>query len=211
MSARRESLMTQPPDASLLPPSPAQQRSVLKPWEAAVALSPNTVDERLEQGAAEEGWRIVPKIHGASLGMSYVYVAPSGARFSSLQAARSSLHDGGTAALEAEQRAARSGSQSAEAAAAEAAAYQAVQEENLTLVRSESSKTGFKCVSYNKALGLRPYKLKVSGRDLGTFSTPVEAALAYARHMAAAADAELQQPVPGARIGARGQKRRAGE
>ena len=75
------------------------------------------------------------------------------------------------------------------AAAAEAAAYQAVHDENLTLVRSESSKTGFKCVSYNKALGLRPYKLKVSGRDLGTFSTPVEAALAYARHMAAAADA----------------------
>ena len=69
-----------------------------------MALSPATVDERLAPGAADEGWHIIPKVHGTRKTLSYIYVAPCGVRFGSMQAARDSLHDGGEEALKAEQR-----------------------------------------------------------------------------------------------------------
>ena len=55
-------------------------RSLL-PWEAREALSPATVDERLAPGAADEGWHIIPKVHGTRKTLSYIYVAPCGVRF----------------------------------------------------------------------------------------------------------------------------------
>lgn len=180
-----------------------------------MALSPATVDERLAPGAADEGWHIIPKVHGTRKTLSYIYVAPCGVRFGSMQAARDSLHDGGAEALKAEQRiaAGENVTNDPSVAAAEAAVLQAAADEGLTLERSEKSKTGFKCVSYNKALGKKPFKLKVEGKDIGTFAVAAEAALEYARLMARRRrqpqrEQREEQPLMDSQAGrGRGQKR----
>jgi len=69
--------------------------------------------------------------------------------------------------------------------AAKAALHQA-EAEGLTVLRSESSSTGYKCVFFNKRGESKPYKAQVrrgAGTQvtLGYFATPEEAALCYAR------------------------------
>jgi len=85
--------------------------------------------------------------------------------------------------------------------AVEAALRQAEAEE-LTLLRSESSSTGYKGVSFSSGRGAKPYQAQVrrGGRDksLGNFATVEEAALAYARspEAQAAVAAAAAPPAP---------------
>ena len=57
--------------------------------------------------------------------------------------------------------------------------------EGLTLLRSESSRTGYKCVGVISRSKSKPYKVEVQRGGklvyLGCFATPEEAALCYAR------------------------------
>ena len=73
--------------------------------------------------------------------------------------------------------------------------------EGLTLLRSESSSTGYKGVHFNsKSSAIRPYQAKVQrgGKNvsLGTFATAEEAALAYARASTWASTAVQAAPPP---------------
>ena len=64
-------------------------------------------------------------------------------------------------------------------------ALQQAEAEGLTLLRSESSNSGFKCVRFKSGNRMKPYKaeLRRGGQDvtLGLFATAEEAALCYAR------------------------------
>jgi len=80
-------------------------------------------------------------------------------------------------------------------------ALRQAQAEGLTLRRSESSSTGFRCVSFNSSSKNKPYQVKVwrGGNEvyLGRFTTPEEAALCYARSLEAqAAAAAPPEPPP---------------
>jgi len=82
---------------------------------------------------------------------------------------------------------------------AEAALRQA-EAERLTLLRSESSSTGFRCVSFNSSTKSKPYQATVwrGGKtvSLGRFTTPEEAALCYARSPEAQAAAAAPPEPP---------------
>ena len=70
-------------------------------------------------------------------------------------------------------------------------ALRLVEAEGLTLLRQESSRTGYKGVSWHKRPEAKPYKAQVwrGGKTvaLGYFATAEEAALVVARDAAAAA------------------------
>ena len=70
--------------------------------------------------------------------------------------------------------------------------------EGLTLVRSESSSTGYKGVSFNNSMKIKPYHAKVQRGGtqvtLGFFATAEEAALCYARTEGRAALAAAAAP-----------------
>ena len=95
-------------------------------------------------------------------------------------------------------------SRSAKPAVRQAEAEEAVQQaeaEGLTLLRSESSSTGYKGVGFNGRSKSKPYKAEVKrgGKNvtLGSFATAEEAALSYARTpeaQAAAAAPPAPQP-----------------
>jgi len=75
--------------------------------------------------------------------------------------------------------------------------------EGLTLVRAESSSTGYKYVSFNNLMKTRPYHAQVTrgGKtvSLGYFATAEEAALVVARDAAAVAAAAPQPPFSSSR------------
>ena len=79
-------------------------------------------------------------------------------------------------------------------------ALAAAEREGLTLVRSTTNKTGFKNLQYYKGRNKgRPYQLKLSldGRTshIGSYATPEEAALTYARLIGPEARRRLQTSV----------------
>ena len=149
-------------------------------WE--MMLCDNEVDDRLWDGAHENGWRIVQSAdaEGCARGtIRYTYVAPSGERLRSKTAAFAE-HEGTSLLLPA--------TNDAQISPSAAAAVQEAHEAGLVLVRSSGSKTGYKNVVHIRGMR-KPFKaeMMVSKKvmNLGFFSTAEEAALCCARQRAA--------------------------
>ena len=160
-----------------------QRQNGLAEWEYEMELRDNEVDDRLWDGAHDDGWRIVPRavaVGGARGTIRYTYVAPSGERLMSKTAAHakhecaSPLHHATSDALAAR--------------ASAAAAVQEAYEANLELVRSTRSATGFANVVHKRGMR-KPFKAEMmvgtKVMTLGFFSTAEEAALCCARQRAA--------------------------
>jgi len=158
-------------------------KGALLDWEMEEQLPPPLVDAKLWPGAAEQGWRVVPKYRGAAAKSHWCYYTPGGTRLASKSlafAASTKLDDESQLLL----RPAASLNGPTEA---EILARQAAEREGLTLVVSRRSGTGYKCVVYNTAYRRKPFNVQVreSGRTirLGAFETAIEAALCYSRHL----------------------------
>jgi hypothetical protein len=159
-------------------PMGRQRQNGLAEWEDEMMLSDDEVDDRLWDGAYEDGWRIVPRAdaEGCARGtIRYTYVAPSGERLRSKTAAYA--ENEGT-------RLSHPATSDAQISPSAAAAVQEADEADLELVRSTRSATGYKNVV--RIRGMRkPFKaeMMVSKKvmSLGFFSTAEEAALCCAR------------------------------
>lgn len=160
-----------------------QRQNGLAEWEYDMELRDNEVDDRLWDGAHDDGWRIVPRavaVGGARGTIRYTYVAPSGERLMSKTAAHakhecaSPLHHATSDALAAR--------------ASAAAAVQEAKEAGLELLESTRSATGFANVVYKRGMR-KPFKAEMmvgtKVTNLGFFSTAEEAALCCARQRAA--------------------------
>lgn len=164
-------------------------------WELEEQLDPALVDAKLWRGAAEQGWRVVPKYRGAAAKSHWCYYTPGGVRLASKALAFAASN----VVQEEAQLLTRPPAISPMQSQAELVALQAAADEGLTLVASRRSGTGFKCVVYNTAYRRRPYNVQIreAGRTirLGAFETAVEAALCYARHLGkfGAAEAALAE------------------
>jgi len=159
-------------------------------WEEDLQLPPEEVDKKLWSGAASAGWRVTPRYAHAAEKSTWAYLAPSGVRLMSKAAAYAAAVDGGQAALKAKQEVAGTvATKLADSPAAHAAIAQA-QAENLTLVRSINSQTGYKHVMYRPQSKV-PFAVWVNrhcsegkgSTKLGTFGTAEEGAYCYARHL----------------------------
>jgi hypothetical protein len=160
-----------------------QRQNGLAEWEYEMELRDNEVDDRLWDGAHDDGWRIVPRAvaeEGARGTIRYTYVAPSGERLMSRTAAHAK-HEGASPLHHAT-------SDALAARASAAAAVQEAYEANLELVRSSRSATGFANVVHKRGMR-KPFKAEMmvgtKVMTLGFFSTAEEAALCCARQRAA--------------------------
>ena len=163
-------------------PKGGKRQNGLREWEKEMMLCDNEVDDRLWDGAHDDGWRIVPRAdaEGCARGtIRYTYVAPSGERLRSKTAAFAE-HEG-TSLL-------HPATNDAQISPSAAAALQEAHEAGLVLVRSSGSKTGYKNVVHIRGMR-KPFKaeMMVSKKvmNLGFFSTAEEAALCCARQRAA--------------------------
>ena len=167
-------------------PKGRQRQNGLREWEKEMMLCDNEVDDRLWDGAHDDGWRIVPRAdaEGCARGtIRYTYVAPSGERLRSKTAAFAE-HEGTSLLLPA--------TNDAQISPSAAAAVQEADEAGLELLESTRSATGFANVVYKRGMR-KPFKaeMMVSKKvmNLGFFSTAEEAALCCARQRAAVAAA----------------------
>ena len=144
-------------------PKPERKRRMrtadepLLDWEQSDQLMPSQVDLKLWPGAAQGGWRVVPKYRGAAAKSHWSYVSPSGARLTSKSLAHGAAADGGASLLESSKQIPETSATSSR----EEMAVARARDEGLHLVRSIRSRTGFKCVAYNPAYRKRPFKVQV--------------------------------------------------
>ena len=160
-----------------------QRQKGLAEWEYDMELRDNEVDDRLWDGAHDDGWRIVPRavaVGGARGTIRYTYVAPSGERLMSKTAAHAK-HECASPSHHAT-------SDALAARASAAAAVQEAKEAGLELLESTRSATGFANVVYKRGMR-KPFKAEMmvgtKVTNLGFFSTAEEAALCCARQRAA--------------------------
>eukprot|EP00900_Chrysochromulina_parva_P026826 jgi/Chrpa1/8778/Chrysochromulina_OHIO_Genome00017158-RA len=161
---------------------PKQRQNGLREWEKEMMLCDNEVDDRLWDGAHDDGWRIVPRAdaEGCARGtIRYTYVAPSGERLRSKTAAFAE-HEG--------TRLLHPATNDVQISPSAAAAVQEADEAGLVLLPSDRSATGYKNVVHIRGMR-KPFKaeMMVSKKvmNLGFFSTAEEAALCCARQRAA--------------------------